>query len=129
MIDMFNIDNSSDSKQSDSDVNEFNSLDECIDYTVQQDMFPIRQMLQGQPKKRKTEDIKPIVFIRLNTRYAGKPKPITVKALLDTGGSGCLLTSKFATKLRASPVQEVTTWKTPAGIVSTAIMHNCSSLW
>ena len=100
MIDMFNIDNSSDSKQSDSDVNEFNSLDECIDYTVQQDMFPIRQMLQGQPKKRKTEDIKPIVFIRLNTRYAGKPKPITVKALLDTGGSGCLLTRKFATKVR-----------------------------
>ena len=119
MIDMFNIDNNSDSKQSDSDVNEFNSLDACIDYTVQQDMFPIRQMLQGQPKKRKTEDIKPIVFIRLNTRYAGKPKPITVKALLDTGGSGCLLTSKFATKLRASPVKEVTTWKTPAGIVST----------
>ena len=46
-------------------------------------------------KKTKCGDLKPIVFIRFNTRM-GKAKPVTLKALLDSGGSGCLVSEKYA---------------------------------
>jgi hypothetical protein len=39
------------------------------------------------------------VFVRFNTSR-GKPKPITIKVLLDSGASGSLICTKFAKKLK-----------------------------
>ena len=50
-------------------------------------------------KKRKTVDVKPIVFTTFNSRK-GKATPMMLKALMDSGGSGKLVLSKHAHKLR-----------------------------
>jgi len=82
---------------------EYNSLDQCIDDALMQsdELFSIVNLVRGQPprKKSKTTDLKPIVFVRLNSRL-GKAKPITLKCLLDTGASGSLVAKQYAKKLR-----------------------------
>lgn len=80
-------------------------------------------------KKFKTKDLKPIVFVALGTRHTkkGKQKPVLLKALLDSGGSGTLLCEKYATKLRR--VEEKngkTVWTTPAGELETKTKVKCS---
>jgi hypothetical protein len=49
--------------------------------------------------KKKMEDLKPIVMVRLNSQM-GKAKLITLKALLDSGDLGSLVCQKFVDKLR-----------------------------
>ena len=44
--------------------------------------------------EQKVVHLKPLAFVRLNTRH-GKPKPITIKALLDSGAAGSLITKEF----------------------------------
>jgi hypothetical protein len=80
------------------------SLDECIDdaRACSEEQFSITSLIRGhgkpKKKKRKLSDLKPIVYVRFNTSL-GKPKPVTLKALLDSGGSGSLVTQEYAKKL------------------------------
>ena len=71
------------------------------------DLFPIADLIQGrkQPeqKRPKTEDLKPIVFVNFNTRQ-GKSKPVILRALLDSGGSGSLVTERFTRKLKLKTI-------------------------
>ena len=72
------------------------------------------------PKKQKTKDLKPIVYVRFNTRSKGKPKPVTLRALVDTGGSGCLVAAEYAKKLKIQKDKSSSTvWTTPAGPLRT----------
>jgi len=104
--------------------NIYNSLDECIDDTMTQngEMFSLVNHVRGhkQNKRRKTRELKPMVFVQLNTRAAGKPKPVTIRALLDSGGSGTLLTEKYAKKLKLKQSSSQQKWTTPAGELSTS---------
>ena len=75
----------------------YNDLDDCLD-TAQldsDDLFSLVNLVRGQPprKRRKTIDLKPIVYVRFNSRL-GKAKPITLRCLLDTGASGSLVAQK-----------------------------------
>ncbi len=106
---------------------EVNHLDECIDAALSdsKDMFSIANLIRsqanGQPVKRqKTTDLRPITYVRFNTRAAGKPKPVTLRALLDSGGSGSLVTAEYAKKLKMKKSSEAeTVWTTPAGELKT----------
>ena len=49
----------------------------------------------------------------------GKAKPITLKALCDSGGSGTLVLEKHAKKLRCKNVPSKTVWTTPGGEMKT----------
>ena len=92
---------------------ECHSIDEAIDKTMEQEgeVCSIIDLIDGQrkPRKlRKTKDLRPMAFVDLATRSAGKPKPITIKALLDSGGSGTLVSKAVATKLKS--LKENTPW-------------------
>ena len=81
-----------------------NSLDECIDekYFNTKDIFSITKLVRGQsqtPKRRKTTDLRPVVFVRFNARR-GIPKPITLVALLDSGATSNLILEKHTKKLK-----------------------------
>ena len=83
------------------------------------DLVAGRKNSEERPKKRlKTVDLKPIAFVRFNTRM-GKSKPVTIKALLDSGGSGTLITEKYAKKLRCKDIASTTVWTTPGGAMQT----------
>ena len=58
------------------------------------------------------------MFVRFNTRV-GKSKPVTLRALLDSGGSGSLVTEKFTKKLRTKCTNDNTVWSTPGGTLNT----------
>ena len=60
----------------------------------------------------------PLTFAQLNTSL-GKPKPITIQVLLDSGGSRTVIWSSLATKLRKKKITP-TSWSTMAGNVTTA---------
>jgi hypothetical protein len=69
----------------------------------------------GNPKKhRKTKDFKPMVFVTFNTSR-GKPKPMTIQVLLDSGASASLIYKKFARKLKLKMSKFSTKWTTTAG--------------
>ena len=81
----------------------------------------IHSLIQGQrlKKKPKLGHLKPIAYAEFNTSL-GKAKPKKVKALLDSGGAGSIVTEQVAKKLRlkkskSTPVR----WTTPAGEVTT----------
>ena len=105
----------------------FDSLDQCLDsdYFNRSDMYSIRDIVRGhfenRNKRQKAKDERPVVFVRFNTRK-GKPKPITLRALLDSGGSGCLVKAEHAKKLKLRKTSKPTTWSTPAGELTT---KNC----
>ena len=85
-------------------------------------MFSLTNLIRGRtkpPKRCKTSNLKPIVFVKLNTRGAGKPKPVTIKALLDSGGAGTLVTTKCAKKLKLKQLKCKQEWITPAGKMET----------
>jgi hypothetical protein len=69
----------------------------------------------GNPKKhRKSKDLKPMVFITFNTSR-GKPKPVTIQVLLNSGASRSLIHKKFARKLKLKTSKSSTKWTTAAG--------------
>ena len=102
------------------DEGEFNSLDECLD------AFTLAQYIRSQHNANKRqrvsytdEDLRPMAFVRLNTSL-GKPTPVTIRALLDSGASESLVTEKYVKKLRVRDAQKTTTvWTTPAGEMKT----------
>ena len=84
---------------SSADEQEFNSLDECLD------AFALGQCIRSQHNRNKRqrvsyldEDLRPMAFVRLNTSL-GKPTPVTIQALLDSGASESLVTAQYAKKL------------------------------
>ena len=98
------------------------SLDTCLDACV------LAECIQSQRNKRRRmghseKDLRPMTFVRFNTRL-GKPKPITVKCLLDSGASGSLINAKFTKKLRVKRASTTAVWSTPAGEMSTSTMVN-----
>ena len=109
-----------------SDETVYNNIDDCINaaQSNSNELCSIASLIhsqQPQRKRRKTEDIKPVVFVRFNTRSHGKAKPTTLKALIDTGGSGSLVTTEYATKLKKlKDHTEQTVWTTPAGELKTS---------
>jgi hypothetical protein len=100
------------------------SLDESLDFSMEAkgELFPLSKIIRGHirtdRKRSKIEDLKPIVFVRFNTRV-GKSKPVTLRALLDSGGSGSLVTEKFTKKLRTKRTNDNTVWSTPGGTLNT----------
>jgi predicted aspartyl protease len=104
----------------------YGDLDDCINAAQSQngDLFPIASLIRSQqpPKKKpKTVDLKPIAFVRFNARGSGKPKPITLRALIDTGASASLVLTKHAKKLKIRTDSSTkTVWTTPNGKLSTS---------
>jgi len=120
---IFVFENETDSdEKSESSLEEFSGLDDCIDLLQQTKTHSIANYIRGRkPKRQKTEDLKPIAFVRFNTSL-GKPKPVIVRALLDSGASDAIVTEKHHTKkLRAKNAQQASTvWTAPAGDMRTS---------
>ena len=99
----------------------YSDLDECLDDSHQADCFPIRNFIRGQrpSKKTKTENLKPMVFVEFRkTRNRGRP--LLMRALLDSGGAGSLMTKEVAEKLALKTAKaKAVKWTTPAGDVTT----------
>jgi hypothetical protein len=75
-------------------MTKLSSIDDSLDANA------IAMSVRGDPNPRKKQrtgnhesDLRPIAFVRFNTRV-GKSKPVTVKALLDSGASTSLITEK-----------------------------------
>ena len=85
------------------DIDAYSSLDKCINATKKPDMFPIASLIRGHPqykaKRQKSVHLKPVAFVRFNTKR-GKGKTVTIKALLDSGGAESLVTETYAKKLK-----------------------------
>ncbi len=105
------------------DTTTHDSLDDALDdaRSNSKDIFSFADLVRGrsQPKKRrKTGDLKPIVYVNFNSRM-GKAKPVVLKALLDSGGSASLVCEKHAQKLRMKTHAAKTSWTTPGGALRT----------
>ena len=100
---------------------EFDSLDACLNASREQEPCSIASLIRGQPKakKQKARHLKPLAFVRFNTRQ-GKPKPVTIRALLDSGGSASLISAEFCKKLKTKTSNNApTVWNTPGGSLTT----------
>ena len=87
---------------------------------VVEESYSIRSTLAGQPplkKRLKREHNVPIVFARLRTSL-GKPKPVWIRILLDSGASGCIINKKLVKKLRQNTTKK-SSWNTAAGVFQT----------
>ena len=114
---------STSSSDSSSEEAEFESLDECLE------AYSLAAYIHGWNNKNKRQrvndyvedkDMRPLAFVCFNTRL-GKPKPVTIRALLDSGASESLINKKYVTNLRVqkSSKSEGTVWSTPGGDLHT----------
>ena len=86
-------------------------------------MYSIRSTLAGHKRssngqEKVQSDLVPILFARIRTRL-GKPKPQTIRILLDSGASASIFNIKYLNKLRLKHNQ-TTTWITAAGNFTTS---------
>ena len=101
------------------------NIDQCIDDTLTQngEMHSIASLLQGRGKppktRRKTDGLKPIVYVQFNKQDKGRPKLVMLKALLDSGSSGTLVKRKHAKKFRLQMATSAQQWTTAAGLMTT----------
>jgi len=82
----------------------FSDLESLGETQFPNECFALSDYIRSQRHKRRRvglsdKDLRPITFIRFNTRL-GKAKPVTIKALLDSGASGSLIARKHTEKLR-----------------------------
>jgi len=120
---IFALDSTNDndsSSMSSSSTTIFETLDDCVNESYESETTPLANLIRGHPiKQSKTADLQPIAFVRFTTSL-GKPKPVTTKALLDSGGSESLVTKKFLKNLRLKKSSNSsTTWTTPGGEMRT----------
>jgi hypothetical protein len=89
----------------------FALLDNCIDVKLkeEEEFFSLKDIIQGHPnKKHKTTDLKPVVFLRFNSRHSGKPtKVVTLKALLDSGESSGIIAKEHTKKLKTKKREDI----------------------
>ena len=125
-----NVRYDSDDESDDEDEDYYDSLDQCIDTTQVKtnSLYSIADLIHGRPPpppRPVQVDLKPIAFVRFNTSL-GKAKPITIRALLDSGGSESLIASNHAKKLRLKETPGgKTVWTTPAGPLHTKYKCKC----
>jgi gag-polyprotein putative aspartyl protease len=100
---------------------DFDSLDECLE------AYSLAEYIRSQHNKNKRQqvdnyvdqDMRPLAFVRFNTSL-GKPKPVTIKALLDSGASESLISKKYLSKLHVKSLKKKgTVWSTPGGDLHT----------
>jgi len=98
----------------------FETLDDCINQSCESETMSLANLIRGRPIEcPKTADLQPITFMGFNTSL-GKPEPVTLKALLDSGGSESHVTEKFVKKLRLKKSSNFSTeWTTPGGEMRT----------
>ena len=79
-----------------------------------------RGLSNAMPKRQKLKDTRkrPVVFVAFNPRR-GKPKPVLLKALLDSGASSTIVSSKYVQKLKKRDVSKASEWTTLAGTFKT----------
>ena len=86
----FDEDASQSETESDND-SEYDNLDECIDkgLAASGSLHSIAKLIKGREalsKRTKTGDLQPIIYVRFNNRVKNaKAKPVTLRALIDTG--------------------------------------------
>ena len=88
------------------------------------DCHSLGAFIRGHSNKRqRTDDIqldrRPIAIVRFNAKV-GKPKPVTLRALLDSGAGGTLISEEFTKKLKLRKLHaEKQVWTTPGGNMTT----------
>ena len=88
------------------------------------DNLSLKHLLVGNPLNKKPRlNLSPIVFVRLKDKTSKKPKFHTLKALLDTGSTATLVSSKFVNQAKYNG-QNATVWKTSAGSFQTTAKSN-----
>ena len=90
----------------------YSSFDDCLN-----DSFALFHTRKDHPKNTK-KNLIPYTTATVNTSL-GKPNPVNVRVLLDSGGSGTIMRKSLAKKLRVKNDKKIT-WHTLAGKVSTA---------
>ena len=107
-----------------SDENTVTENSESDDYYYPtQEAYSLAQHIRSpNPNKRQRtddSDFRPFAFVRLNTSL-GKPKPKTIRALLDSGASESLVCREHIKKLRIKTSRAKSiTWTTPSGEMTT----------
>lgn len=94
----------------------YDNLDKCITESV----YSIRRTLAGHSpprKKQKLDQTCPITFGKVRT-HLGKPKPVTIKILFDTGASATIGQYEALKNLRLKR-EAGTEWTTAAGNMTT----------
>ena len=104
--------------------NEFTSLDSCLNDKMNDAFNYVKNLsipstLAGHtsPKLRPSDKKVPTINVLLNSSL-GQEKPVLITALLDSGGSECLISDKIAKKLYIHK-ETPKTWSTAAGNFTT----------
>jgi hypothetical protein len=104
-----------------SEGEEFGGLDDCLE------AYSLAEYIRSQHNKNKQQrvddyvdqDMRPLAFVHFNTSL-GKPKPVMIKALLDSGAYESLISKKYVSKLRVKSLKKKgTVWSTPGGDLHT----------